>query len=331
MQLVCERAAEVAALADVLRPAVFRSVGKECLACRACLVPVVCPVCHRIHVFHEPAVLVVHGEVSSGQFHFLLSGKDLRFGVPSAASGRPHLVRVVRSGEKYDARVVRKAQSEQACQPFLVSTRACFGIGHVADGVFLFQFHVHHKILLPGSLVDHLAQRYFLFVELQFVNHIVRQIVQHDAVVALEEVLSVQCKVVHFTPVHVYRAVVVQFRSRHIGHQRVQHGTFGNLERPCVHHKGVALVGQLHPGGRYGQFVHCGLLHLPLHEEFGKTVGCQSAGSLHIQTLYHGLIVGMLGSHRECLWLPFHDDVPHPSVVRCVSPLGSHGVYEDTA
>ena len=146
----------------------------------------------------EPAVLVIHIQVYANPFGGKLS---------CLSGSRPvaipvwfvSLVYIVCIAENAQARVVGETEVEGAGQPAVARSAGKLRIANHACLIVTFQHHIHHIVFMQGAGM-------FLFVlfliELQFLNHIIGQVVEHDAVVASEEFLSVEQQVVHPPAVH---------------------------------------------------------------------------------------------------------------------------------
>lgn len=88
-------------------------------------------------------------------------------------------------------------------------------IAHPSDVVLFFQINVHDKLFIIDYILAHeLTELTCFLINLYCIDSIGGKILQHYSIVALEEVLAVEKKTLHETPIHIYTSVRFQFRSR---------------------------------------------------------------------------------------------------------------------
>ena len=157
--------------------------------------------------------------------------------------------------------MVGESQPKQAGQPPLLRASTHFDVSREAHGVLAFQHHVHHIVLLIGIVAQELAHVRAFVVHLDVLHRVVRQVVEHHPVVALEEVGAVQRQVIHAPPVHQYLAVVLQRHARQLTDKSVEHRPLRHVEGIGVIHQRVAVPHQLHLRGRHHHLVERLLQH----------------------------------------------------------------------
>ena len=164
-------------------------------------------------------------------------------------------------------------ESEDTSQIAVLRAHAALGIQQIAAMILTFQTHIHHVVLLLHVAPHHLTLTGTLVIHLHVLHDVVRQVVEHYLVVALEEVLAVECQVIHLLPVDVDVAVALQFCPRHLAHQSVEHRPFRQVEGRGVIHDGVTTIGNLHLRACDGHTVEIHILIdiLPfLHQQAGQ-------------------------------------------------------------
>ena len=207
--------------------------------------------------FHHRAqfLLVVLVAVLGGQVHaYLLGSPQSRRHVgrrPFAFAARlAVLVHVVHIAKERHPRVVVVVEREQACHVAFFRAKASLDVGQISAVVFALQADVHHVVFLLHVVAYHLALLGRLVVDLDVLDGEVGQVVEHHLVVALEEVLAVECQVVYLLAVDVDVAVVLEFGSRHLSDESVEHRSFRQVEGRGIVDDGVAAIGYLHLGAR---------------------------------------------------------------------------------
>ena len=189
----------------------------------------------------EPAVLVIHLHVYANA----PGGKLARLG-----GSRPVaitawlicLVYIVCVAENAQAGVVGEAEVEGAGQPAVACSAGKLGIANQTCLIVALQRHIHHIVFLQGAGMFLLV---LFLVELQFLNHIIGQVVEHDAVVTSEEFLSVEQQVVHPPAVHQNFPARLQLAAGNAANESAEHGAFRNVESISIHLYGIPLVGYL--------------------------------------------------------------------------------------
>ena len=138
------------------------------------------------------------------------------------------------------ARLRREAQGEEAPQPSGVRSAAGFHISQPSNLILSFERHIHHETSVIHFSSHHLAHFALLVVELDILHRICGQVVEHDVVVAFEEILPVEQQALHLFPVDEDSSVALQPRPRELPHQCVEHGTFRQIESVGVVYERVA-------------------------------------------------------------------------------------------
>ena len=237
--------AEVLLLAPRLRAAQDVAPRSERLGGASRLIGVVAPVEGGVQALFPAFVLVFRLYVHACLLGGALSLRHVA-GAPVAVAARPAvLVDVVGVAEERHARVVVVVETEQPGHVAVVGAAARLGVGHVAAVVFALQLHVHHVVLLLHVVTNQLALLGALVEDLQLLHGVVGQVVEHDLILALEEVLAVQRQVVHLLAVDVDVAVFLQFCTRHLTDESVEHRAFGQVEGRGVVDQRVTAIGQL--------------------------------------------------------------------------------------
>ena len=125
-----------------------------------------------------------------------------------------------------------------------------FHVRHRADGVFLLQFHVHHvTVVAHDVLTEKLALVAPLVVYLNGLHRVGRQVVEHDGVVATEEVLAVEQQRIDVLAVVVDAPALLQFHARQLAHQCIEHRPLGQFESIGIEDERVAFIIELHLRG----------------------------------------------------------------------------------
>ena len=122
-------------------------------------------------------------------------------------------------------------------------------------------------------------------INLKVLHSIVRQIVEHNLVVALEEVFAVECEVVYLLAIDVYVAIALYLSTRQLAHKGVKHRTVGYVEGTGIIHDGVATIGELHLGARNHHSVQ---VHLFIYVAFGEFLQVK-VGHLEAAVACHAL------------------------------------------
>ena len=104
-------------------------------------------------------------------------------------------------------------------------------------------------------------------INLKVLHSIVRQIVEHNLVVALEEVFAVECEVVYLLAIHIDVAIALDLGSRQLAHEGVEHRTVGYVEGAGIIHECVATIGELNLGARNHHSVQ---VHLFIYVALGE-------------------------------------------------------------
>ena len=182
-------------------------------------------------------------------------------GIPVALAARLSvLVDIVEVAEGREHRVVVEVHAEEPPQVAVFRTQASLGVGQDVAVELAFQVDVHHIVFLLYVAADTFAQPGRLVVYLQVLHRIVGQVVEHELVLAAEEVLSVQEQVVDALSVDVDVAVLLQLGTRELSYQSVEHRTFGQVEGSGIVDDGVAAILYLHLGARNDHAVEVYLL-----------------------------------------------------------------------
>ena len=138
-------------------------------------------------MFVEPAVLVIHlhvyAKASGGKLACLGGSRPV-----AIIAWLGCLVYIVCVAENAQAGVVGEAEVEGACQPAVACSAGKLGIANQTCLIVTLQRHIHHKVFMQGAGIFLLV---LFLVELQLLNYIIGQVVEHDAVVTSEEFLSV--------------------------------------------------------------------------------------------------------------------------------------------
>ena len=142
--------------------------------------------------------------------------------------------------------MVSVVESEEAAQIAVVGAQSALDVGQQSAVVLALQLHVHDVVLLRCFLALPFTLFRRLVVDLHILHRVVRQVVEHHLVVALEKVLAVERQVVHLLAVDVDVAVVLQLGARHLAHQSVEHGTLGQVERCGVVDHRIAAIGNFY-------------------------------------------------------------------------------------
>ncbi len=187
----------------------------------------------------------------------------------------------------------------------MVLRRPCgLSVPHESDTVLPLEVHVHH-VFLPVDVLAHVtALVRHAVIHLDIADRIIRQVVEHHLVVALEEVLAVEHQIVHGTSVDLDDPIGTHLHTRHLTYQGIEHTAVGQLEGRGVKHNRIAAVGHLHTCGPYRHLaqlhVEVGLcLHPPLHVMPGSVEETVAGYILYMVVHVAVLIVGMGGADEE--------------------------------
>ena len=94
-----------------------------------------------------------------------------------------------------------------------------------------------------------LALGRLLVIDLHVLHCVVRQVLQHHLVLALEEVGTVQRQVLYLLAIDEYLAVVLQFHTWQLLDESVEHRALRNVEGIGIIDNGIALIYHLHLRG----------------------------------------------------------------------------------
>ena len=178
------------------------------------------------------------------------------------------------------------------CSQVILGAAGGLQVAEVAGGVFFFQAHVHHVVFLVHVVAQGLAALGGGFVHLELFDGVVRQVVEHDAVVALIEILAVEQEVVELAAVDKDFAIAVEGGAGQLADEVAEHGTFGQVEGIGVVHHGVAAHHHLDLRGLHqglAQLMRLRGLHLPHVNARGK-VAFNAAREAHMNKLVGCLV-----------------------------------------
>ena len=85
-----------------------------------------------------------------------------------------------------------------------------------------------------------------LVIHLYLLHRVVWQVLQHQLVLATEEVLAVEQQVFHLSAIDEYLALFRQFRARHLLNQCVEHRAVGHVEGIGIIDKRIATIVHFH-------------------------------------------------------------------------------------
>ena len=108
------------------------------------------------------------------------------------------------------------------------------------DGILFLQFDIHHVTLVVHVTTSHLCEFALTVEHFDLVHRIGRQVLECRLRIALEEVASINQQVVNLLAVHLDLTVFVQFGSRQLTYQRVEHRTFSQIKGIGIIDDGVA-------------------------------------------------------------------------------------------
>ncbi len=121
--------------------------------------------------------------------------------------------------------------------------------------VLAFQLHVHRQVALLIAVVAPLLLGGLPLVDLDVLDGICGDVLEHQVVLAVKKLLAVQQQRFDKLAVHLYLSRLVQLHARQLGYQRVEHRAFGQLEGVGVEHHRVALVIELYLRGGHRHLV----------------------------------------------------------------------------
>ena len=220
--------------------------------------------------------------------HLLGDGLTLRTvrRTPVAFSSRTTvLVDVIHVAKDRETCVVVVIQSEETSHIAVACTSCRLGIGYVATVVLALQLHVHHVVFLLNLCAYQSTLLGRLVVYLQVLYRVVRQIVEHNLVVALEEVLAVEREVVNLLAIHIDVAIALYLSSRQLAHKGVEHRAVGHVEGAGIIHECVATIGELHLGARHHHSIQ---VHLFIYIALGEFLKVK-VGHLEAAVACHAL------------------------------------------
>ena len=187
-----------------------------------------------------------------------------------------------------------------------------------------------------------------LVVDLHVFHREVWQVVEHHLVLALEEVLAVECQIVYLPAINIYVAAVFYLGAGQLAHQRVEHRPLGHVERRRVIHDGVALVDHLHARTFYlytvevyvlihvgGLFAHVysGQLVVRLAPFVAEGVvdeGCLIAVGLGLQYVVLVFLGHLKRKRRRCAPYPARCRVDHGGVCEHQRDVGFQSGFGET-
>ena len=173
------------------------------------------------------------------------------------------VVEVVGVGNDGQSREVAVAHGEEACQ---VASPLPTGEGRGGASSHLGVGNPAHHVLLLQSDVDDVALGLqvldaeplvlvgLLVVDGDVLYGVGRQVFEHELAVVAEELLAVEEQVVDELALVVDAAVALQLNAWQLTDEGVEHGAFGQDEGIGIIDNGVALVVELHTGGRNRHF-----------------------------------------------------------------------------
>jgi hypothetical protein len=140
-------------------------------------------------------------------------------------------------------------------------------------------------------------------INLKVLHSIVRQIVEHNLVVALEEVFAVECEVVYLFAIHIDVAIALDLGSRQLAHKGVEHRAVGHVEGTGIIHECVATIGELNLGARNHHSVQ---VHLFIYVALGEFLQVK-VGHLEAAVACHALNLVVLTVGSIALTLCLYD------------------------
>ena len=114
-------------------------------------------------------------------------------------------------------------EAEQTGQITIVGTQAALDITHDAAVVFAFQLYVHHVVFFLHVVAYQFALLGALVEDLQLLDGVVGQVVEHHLVLAFEEVLAVEGEVIDLLTIDIDVTIVLQLSTRHLTDKSVEH------------------------------------------------------------------------------------------------------------
>ena len=194
-------------------------------------------------------------QTHTNHFQVDFSIVELR-GVPlPLVSWRTGFVHVVQFCIQGEASVGGEAQPKQAPLVALLCATSERSVGDVAGRVFALELHVHHKLLLLHIDAQPFALLGRLLIHLHVLYHIVGQVVEHHPVVALEEVLAIECEVINLASVDEYLSVVLQLHAWQLLDECIEHTPLGHIEGIGIECYCVASIYDFHLCSLYHHFI----------------------------------------------------------------------------
>ena len=134
-----------------------------------------------------------------------------------------------------------EAQAEALQLVTVVGAIARLQVRRAADAVFPLQDDVHRVFLLV-LVVD--AEVFvllrLLLIDLDVLHREVRQVLEHNLVLALEEVGTVERQIVYLLAVDKDLAIVLQFHTGQLFDESVEHRAFGHVEGVGIEYQRIA-------------------------------------------------------------------------------------------
>ena len=151
--------------------------------------------------------------------------------------------------------MVSCSQSKQARQIQVIICHTSIHIAQPTNIILFLQVDIHHIFILLNLSFGKLIQVSFLFIYLDGVYRVCRQVLQEYRIVTLEEILAIKQEALHKPTIDINAAIRLQFRTRQLLDECIEHGAFGKLEGISIIHQRITLVIEFHLGGRDCYFI----------------------------------------------------------------------------
>ena len=143
--------------------------------------------------------------------------------------------------------MVRIAHGKEAAQITVFRTCSALEVSQQADGIFFLEIDIHHiRLVVLTLLTKEFAVLAVLIVYLYLLDGIGGKILQHDLLVASEEILAVEQQILNKLAVVIDASIFLDFHTRHLSDQGIKHTALCQNKGIGVIDNRISLMIKLH-------------------------------------------------------------------------------------
>ena len=143
--------------------------------------------------------------------------------------------------------MIRIAHGKEATQITVFRTCSALKVSQQADGIFFLEIDIHHiRLVVLTLLAKEFAVLAILVVYLYLLDGIGGKILQHDLLVASEEILAVEQQILNKLAVVIDASIFLDFHTRHLPDQGIKHTALCQNKGIGVIDNSISLMIKLH-------------------------------------------------------------------------------------